>query len=86
MTTVISKARELAKDLDQFSFDYDFYNYADNVVDRDEAINSLERAINEGRTQGEKKFLEEVIAEGDYMVDEAKSLLERLNNFRKEEE
>ena len=69
---------ELAKDLDDFAFDYDFYGYQDAVDDRTEHIESLKRDLETGNVEGLTDYLKEVIEEGDYMVPEATALLGRI--------
>jgi putative CHC2 zinc finger protein len=68
----------LAKDLDDFAFDYDFYGYQDVVDDRTEHIESLKKDLETGNVEGLTDYLKEVIEEGDYMVPEATTLLERI--------
>ncbi|MBQ3418808.1 MAG: DUF4316 domain-containing protein [Erysipelotrichaceae bacterium] len=72
---------ELAKDLDDFAFDYDFYGYQDAVDDRTEHIESLKKDLETGNVKGLTDYLKEVIEEGDYMVPEATALLGKIETI-----
>ena len=76
---------ELAKDLDDFAFDYDFYGYQDAVDDRTEHIKSLKRDLDTGNVEGLTDYLKEVVKEGEYMATEAKALLERIGNMAQQQ-
>ena len=71
----------LARDLDDFAFDYDFYGYQDSVNDRTEHIESLISDLKKGDTDGLTEYLKEVIEEDEYMVKEAKVLLDRIESL-----
>ena len=73
---------QLAVDIDQFTNDYDTYEYWDDVEDTEENISQIENDIFEGKAEGIKEFLGGVNAEDDLPdeVEKAKSLLRRLNS------
>ena len=72
---------QLAKDLDEFMFDYDFYGYQDSIDDRTEHVNQLYNDMVMGNYQPIVDYLKEAVEEGDYMVAEATSLLNRMNEM-----
>ena len=69
---------ELAKDLDDFAYDYDFYGYQDAIDDRTEHIESLKADLESGNIEGLTDYLKELIEDGSYMVPEATALLGRI--------
>ena len=61
-----TKVETLAKNLDDFAFDFDFYSYQDAVEDRSEHITSLVRDLETGNVAGLLEYLDEVMqSEGD---------------------
>lgn len=77
---------ELARDLDDFAFDYDFYGYQDAIDDRTQHIEMLMSQLQSGNVEDLKDFLKEVIEEGRYMVPEASALLGRVEAIIPEQE
>ena len=73
---------ELARDLDDFAFDYDFYGYQDAIDDRAQHIEMLISQLQSGNVEDLKDFLKEVIEEGTYMVPEASALLGRVEEIK----
>ncbi|WP_243125890.1 MULTISPECIES: antirestriction protein ArdA [unclassified Eubacterium (in: firmicutes)] len=69
---------ELAKDLDDFAYEFDFYGYQDAVDDRAEQIESLKADLESGNVEGLTDYLKEIIEDGEYMVPEATALLGRI--------
>lgn len=66
-----SKVEKLARELDDFSFDVDFYEYLDNVEDRLEHVQEIVSNLTSGKIQPYVDFLEEIIEErGDESVKE----------------
>lgn len=77
---------ELAKDFDDFAFDYDFYGHQDAIDDRTEHIESLKRDLETGNVEGLTDYLKEVIEEGDFMVPDATALLGRIEAIAPQQE
>lgn len=69
---------ELAKDLDDFAYEFDFYGYQDAVDDRAEQIESLKADLESGNVEGLTDYLKGIIEDGEYMVPEATALLGRI--------
>lgn len=72
--------RKLAVDLDNFSYEYDTYEYKDTVENREEQVEKLTEDILNKETAGLKDWLTEVAEESDIDSDvvTAQSLLSRL--------
>ena len=73
---------KLAVDLDNFSYEYDTYEYKDTVGNREEQVEKLTEDILNKETAGLKEWLTEVSEESDIDSDvvTARSLLSRLEN------
>jgi hypothetical protein len=73
---------KLAVDLDNFSYEYDTYEYKDTVENREEQVEKLTEDILNKETAGLKEWLTEVSEESDIDSDvvTARSLLSRLEN------
>ena len=73
---------KLAVDLDNFSYDYDPYEYKDTVEDREEQVEKITEDILNQKTECLKDWLVEVSEESDIDSDviTARSLLSRLEN------
>ena len=74
--------KKLAVDLDNFSYEYDTYEYKDTVENRDEQVEKITEDILHRETAGLKDWLTEVSKESniDSDVITARSLLSRLEN------
>ena len=74
--------KKLAVDLDNFSYEYDTYEYKDTVENREEQVEKLTEDILNKDTAGLKDWLTEVSEESDIDSDvvTARSLLSRLEN------
>jgi len=72
--------KQLAVDLDKFSYEYDTYEYKDSIEDREEQIDKLTEDILTRKTDDIKKWLIEVSenSEIDNDVRTARSLFSRL--------
>ena len=77
--------KKLAVDLDNFSFDYDSYEYKDNVENREEQVEKIIENISNNDIEGFKEWLTTVSEESDIdsEVITARSLLTRLENIEK---
>ena len=77
--------KKLAVDLDNFSFDYDSYEYKDNVENREEQVEKIIENISNNDIEGFKEWLATVSEESDIdsEVITARSLLTRLENIEK---
>ena len=73
----------LAADIDQFSFDYDTYEYRDRVDDREEALRELTTALHGGDSGGIRDWLREFADENEpgEASEKAMELLERLDQL-----
>ena len=78
---------QLAADIDQFSFDYDPYEYRDTVDDRETALRELTASLQDGDAQGVRKWLQDIAEDdpGEWTA-EAVALLDRLNQLVPEKE
>ena len=74
---------QLAADIDQFSFDYDTYEYRDRVDDREEALRELTAALHDGDSDGIRDWLREFADENEpgEASEKAMELLERLDQL-----
>lgn len=70
---------QLAKDLDDFAFEYDFYSYKESVDDRTEHIDLIMSQLQAGKTNIFIECLTDVIDEDEEPYSsEAKILIERI--------
>lgn len=80
--------REFAKELDDFALSYDYYNYQDEVEDRDSFIETLAEDIRNNDVDAIIEYLQEIIEEENYddefYGDEAKRLLKKISKIVKE--
>ena len=78
---------QLAADIDQFSFDYDPYEYRDTVDDRETALRELTASLQDGDAQGVRKWLQDIAEDepGEWTA-EAAALLDRLDQLVPEKE
>ena len=76
------KIEKLAADLDNFSYEYDTYEYKDTVENREEQVEKITEDILNKKTECLKDWLVEVSEESDIDSDviTARSLLSRLEN------
>ena len=74
--------KKLAVDLDNFSYEYDTYEYKDTVENREEQVEKITEDILKKKTECLKDWLVEVSEESDIDSDviTARSLLSRLEN------
>ena len=74
--------KKLAADLDNFSYEYDTYEYKDTVENREEQVEKITEDILNKKTECLKDWLVEVSEESDIDSDviTARSLLSRLEN------
>ena len=56
---------QLAADIDQFSFDYDTYEYRDRVDNREDALRELTDALHSGDANGVRDWLQEFASENE---------------------
>ena len=78
---------QLAADIDQFSFDYDPYEYRDTVDDRETALRELTASLQDGDAQGVRKWLQDIAEDepGEWTA-EAAALLDRLDQLVRKKE
>ena len=74
---------QLAADIDQFSFDYDTYEYRDQVDNREDALRELTAAFRGGDTSGVRDWLQEFADENEpgEAATKAAELLDRLEQL-----
>ena len=74
---------QLAADIDQFSFDYDTYEYRDQVDNREDALRELTAALRSGDASGVRDWLQEIADENEPGEAAAKAaeLLDRLEQL-----
>ena len=74
---------QLAADIDQFSFDYDTYEYRDRVDNREDALRELTAALRSGDASGVRDWLQEFSEESEpgEAATKAAELLDRLDHL-----
>ena len=74
---------QLAADIDQFSFDYDTYEYRDQVDNREDALRELTATLRSGDASGVRDWLQEFADENKpgEAVTKAAELLDRLDQL-----
>ena len=74
---------QLAADIDQFSFDYDTYEYRDQVDNREDALRELTATLRSGDASGVRDWLQEFAEENEpgEAVKKAAELLDRLDQL-----
>ena len=74
---------QLAADIDQFSFDYDTYEYRDQVDNREDALRELTATLRSGDASGVRDWLQEFADENEpgEAVTKAAELLDRLDQL-----
>ena len=74
---------QLAADIDQFSFDYDTYEYRDQVDNREDALRELTATLRSGDASGVRDWLQEFADENEpgEAVTKAAELLDRLEQL-----
>ena len=74
---------QLAADIDQFSFDYDTYEYRDRVDNREDALRELTAALRSGDASGVRDWLQEFSEESKpgEAATKAAELLDRLDQL-----
>ena len=74
---------QLAADIDQFSFDYDTYEYRDRVDNREDALRELTAALRSGDASGVRDGLQEFSEESEpgKAATKAAELLDRLDHL-----
>ena len=74
---------QLAADIDQFSFDYDTYEYRDRVDNREDALRELTAALRSGDASGVRDGLQEFSEESEpgEAATKAAELLDRLDHL-----
>ena len=81
-----NEIRQLAVDIDQFSYDVDYYEYGDSIgyemEDRERNIQVISNDISQGKAEYLNKYLIEIL-DDDHLpkiLEEAKKLLGRLTD------
>ena len=80
------KIHELAEELDKFMYDYDSYEYWDNLKDKEGIFREIQGYIRIGKTEAIKLFLQEIANDEDSFpvhIVEAKKFLHRLNEIER---
>ena len=73
--------RKLAKGLDDFMFNYDFYGYLDVIEDREDSLKLLTLKLKNGDTELLIDYLNEIIEKNTHMAAEAKKLIYIIKNL-----
>lgn len=77
---------ELAADVDNFAFDFDFYHYKDSVEDREQAVEALKEQIQAGDVQPIREWLQAAVEESEgESAEKAAELITRLDALVKEQ-
>ena len=79
---------QLASDIDQFAFEFDPYEYRDQVEDREAAVKDLAASLRHGGARGVQDWLQSVLDENEPGEDTAKvaELMQRLDQLAPEQE
>ena len=87
-SNAVSEEMELAEEIDQFVYDYDYYEYMDSYDSREEAFEQLQELFREKQVLGIKDWLKEVIEDSDdpESVSMAQGFLDRLEALFPEKE
>lgn len=74
---------QLAADIDQFTFDYDPYEYRNNADSREDALHELTATLRSGDASGVREWLQNIVNEDepDETTQKAAELLERLDQL-----
>ena len=74
---------QLAADIDQFTFDYDPYEYRNNVDSREDALHELTATLRSGDPSGVREWLQNIVNEDepDETTQKAAELMERLDQL-----
>ncbi len=79
---MIETIMKLAKDIDQFAYDYDTYDYLDSVPDREEAVERLYKDLLSGdAVDSLEEYFTRIIDEHDEMENEAQHLLDSVRKL-----
>lgn len=87
-SNAVSEEMKLAEKIDQFVYDYDYYEYMDSYDSREEAFEQLQELFREKQVLGIKDWLKEVIEDSDdpESVSMAQGFLDRLEALFPEKE
>lgn len=79
----LTEQEKLAADLDQFAYDFDYYEYMDTYDSREEALRQLQEDLESKQVSGMKEWLQGVIEESDdpESVSTARQLLESMDEM-----
>ena len=74
---------QLAADIDQFTFDYDPYEYRNNADSREDALHELTATLRSGDASGVREWLQNIVNEDepDETTQKAAELMERLDQL-----
>ena len=74
---------QLAADIDQFTFDYDPYEYRNNTDSREDALHELTATLRSGDASGVREWLQNIVNEDepDETTQKAAELMERLDQL-----
>ena len=74
---------QLAADIDQFTFDYDPYEYQNNADSREDALHELTATLRSGDASGVREWLQNIVNEDepDETTQKAAELMERLDQL-----
>lgn len=80
----VDQAKQLAIEIDQFSYDYDTYEYKDNVGDREAQLAMLTEDISNGQADYLQDFLRDVIEDAglEENVRKAQELSQKLSEYK----
>lgn len=80
----VDQAKQLAIEIDQFSYDYDTYEYKDNVSDREAQLAMLTEDISNGQADYLQDFLQDVIEDAGLAenVRKAQELSQKLSEYK----
>lgn len=80
----VDQAKQLAIEIDQFSYDYDTYEYKDNVSDREAQLEMLTEDISNGQADYLQDFLRDVIEDAGLAenVRKAQELSQKLSEYK----
>ena len=80
-----SAAYDLAEQIDGFMYDYDTYNYQDQVPDRQEQIDTIAKDLENGEAGYIKQYLAEIVEEQAgtaEQIEQAKELASKVEDYK----
>lgn len=85
MEEELSPSMQLASEIDQFMYDYNTYDYQDQVPDREAQVATIASDLDRGDTDYIKQYLTEIVEHQEGApedIEGAKKLIEKIDDFK----